>query len=150
MPGTIVAAYVHFLSIVTLGGILMAELVLYRPDITAGQARRLQRLDLHYLLAAVVALGSGLARALWFGKPTSFYVDNPVFWVKMGMFIAIALLSIPPTIHFLSWTPQLKEGHPPEIAARQYHHIKAHLILETVLLLLMPLPAVLMARGVGT
>jgi len=68
----------------------------------------------------------------------------------MGMFIAIALLSIPPTIHFLSWTPQLKEGHPPEIAARQYHHIKAHLILETVLLLLMPLPAVLMARGVGT
>ena len=147
--GTVIAAYVHFASIIALGGILMAELVLYRQDITLGQARLLQRLDLHYLLAAMLALGSGLARVLWFEKSTSYYLDNPVFWVKMGVFLIIALLSVIPTVHYLRWSPRLKQGHKPEIADKQFKTIKRYLIVELALLMVMPLLAVLMARGIG-
>lgn len=143
------AAYVHFASILLLAGILTAELVLYRQDLTAAQARLLQQVDLFYLLAALLALGSGLARLLWYAKEPSVYLDNPVFWVKMGLFLAVALASVVPTIHFLRWSPRLKQGHRPEISDRQYRHIRAHLWAEGVLLLAMPLMAVLMARGIG-
>ena len=149
MLGPVIAAYIHFASIIALGGILMAELVLYRQDITLGQARLLQRLDLHYLLAAVLVLGSGVARVLWFAKETSFYLDNPVFWAKMAVFLVIALISVAPTIHYLRWSPRLKQGHRPEISDKQYSRIKRYLVVELVLLLLMPLLAVLMARGIG-
>ena len=149
MLGQVIAAYVHFASIIALGGILMAELVLYRQDITLGQARLLQRLDLHYLLAAMLALASGLARLLWFEKNTSYYLDNPVFWVKMGLFVVIALVSVIPTVHYLRWSPRLKQGHKPEISDRQYKTIKRYLVMELALLMLMPLMAVLMARGIG-
>jgi putative membrane protein len=149
MLGNVIAAYVHFLAIITLGGILMAELVLYRQDITLNQARLLQRLDLHYLFAAILALGSGVARVLWFAKGPSFYLDNPVFWVKMGLFMAIALISVLPTVHYLRWSPRLKQGHRPEISDLQYRRIKRYLVAELVLLMLMPLSAVLMVRGIG-
>ena len=149
MTGQVISAYLHFASILALGGILMAEWVLYRQDMTLGQARLLQRLDLHYLFAAMVALGSGLARVVWYGKGTSYYLDNTVFWVKMGLFVAIALLSVAPTIHYLRWTPRLKQGHPPEISDRQFRTYRRYLVAEAVLLILMPLAAVLMARGIG-
>jgi putative membrane protein len=143
------AAYVHFISILLIAGILMAELVLYRQDMTIGQARLLQKLDLYYLLAAILVLGTGMARVLWYAKPTTYYLDNPVFWIKIGLFLAVALASVVPTIHYLRWTPRLRQGHKPEISDRQYRHVRAHLWVEVVLLALIPLMAVLMSRGIG-
>jgi putative membrane protein len=143
------AAYAHFAGILLLAGILTAELALYRQDLTAAQARLLLRLDLVYLFAALLVLGSGLARLLWYAKEPSAYLDNPVFWVKMGLFLAVALASVVPTIHFLRWSPRLKQGHRPEISDKQCRHIRAHLWAEWMLLLLIPLTAVLMARGIG-
>jgi putative membrane protein len=85
---------------------------------------------------------------VWYGKGTSYYLDNTVFWVKMGLFVAIALLSVAPTIHYLRWTPRLKQGHTPEISDRQFRTYRRYLVAEAVLLILMPLAAVLMARGI--
>jgi putative membrane protein len=143
------AAYAHFASILLTVGFLVAELVLYRQDLTSGQARLLQKLDLFYLFAALAALGSGLARLLGYAKNPSYYLDNPVFWIKMGLFLTVALVSVVPTIHFLRWTPRLAQGHRPEIADGQFRHVRGHLWLELVLLLSIPLTAVLMARGIG-
>lgn len=143
------AAYAHFISILLIAGILMAELALYRQDLTAGQARLLQRLDLYYLIAAVLVLGTGMARLLWYAKGPAYYLDNPVFWIKMGLFLAVALASVVPTIHYLRWTPRLKQGHRPEIPDKQFRHVRLHLWVELVLVALIPLTAVLMARGIG-
>jgi putative membrane protein len=143
------AAYAHFIGILLIAGILAAELALYRQDLTAGQARLLQRLDLYYLLAALLVLATGMTRLLWYAKDPQYYLDNPVFWIKMGLFLAVALASVVPTIHYLRWSPRLKQGHRPEITDRQYRHVRAHLWAEVVLVALIPLMAVLMARGIG-
>ena len=143
------AAYAHYVSILLIAGILAAELALYRQDLTAGQARLLQRLDLYYLLAALLVLATGMTRLLWYTKEPAYYLDNPVFWIKMGLFLAVALASVVPKIHYLRWSPRLKQGHRPEITARQYRVIRAHLWAEVVMLALIPLMAVWMARGIG-
>jgi putative membrane protein len=127
----------------------MAELVLYRQDLTVGQARLLQKLDLYYLIVAVLVLGTGMARLLWYAKEPAFYLDNPVFWIKMGLFVAVALASVVPTIHYLRWSPRLRQGHRPEISDKQFRHVRAHLWSEVLLVALIPLMAVMMARGIG-
>ena len=136
-------AYLHYLSILLVAGTLTGELLLCRPGIDAAGARRLSRLDIAFFVSALVALGSGLLR-LFLVKGAGFYWPNPVFWTKMALYVAIALLSIRPTLAFMRWSRGT--GAPPAAevaAARRFIHI------ELTLLALMPLAAVLMARGIG-
>ena len=37
-------------------------------------------------------------------KGYQYYLGNPWFWAKMGSFVAIGLLSIPPTLRFIAWS----------------------------------------------
>jgi len=66
----------------------------------------------------------------------------------MALYVVIAILSIKPTVAFLRWRRRLADSGampaPAEVAgARRLIH------LEVALLTLMPLMAVLMARGIG-
>lgn len=90
---------------------------------------------------------AGLARLAWGSKGWAFYVDNPLFWVKLGLFGLfglIGLLSITPTLRILGWR---REGRVPDAAAQRTvrRWMGAQLLLIPALLLLAPL----MARGVG-
>lgn len=141
-------AYLHYLAIVLIAGFLAAEMVVCRPTLHAEQVRLLPRLDVIFFGGALLALATGLLRLFYYAKGVAFYVSNPFFGVKMALYVAIALLSIKPTATFLRWRRRLAESGalPPaaEIAAaRRLIHI------EVALLALMPLMAVLMARGIG-
>ena len=141
-------AYLHYLSIIFTGGFLIAELVACRAGMTAEQARRLPSIDLVFFVSALAALATGLLRLFFYAKGVAFYTGNPAFWAKMALYVIIAALSIKPTRTFARWKrAAATSGSAPagdEIAvARQLIHI------ELGLLALMPLMAVLMARGIG-
>lgn len=147
MNGEVVAAYAHFTGILALGAVLFAEwLLLAQPG--SRYLRRIALLDLAYLLLAVVVLTSGIARLLWFGKGAAFYLHNPVFWIKLSLFAAIGLISIPPTRCFLRWRRASAEPtyspHPGEVI-----YARRFVLAELLLLVLIPLTAVLAARGIG-
>ena len=137
-------AYLHYLSIILLAGFLVGELVMCRAGMTTEQARRLAGIDAVFFASALAALATGLLRLFLYAKGVSFYTGNPTFWVKMALYVIIAVISITPT----RWKRAAAErGAAPagdEIAAaRRLIHI------ELGLLALMPLMAVLMARGIG-
>lgn len=140
-------AYLHYLSIICTSGFLVGELATCRAGITPEQARRLASIDMAFFVSALGALATGLLRLFFYGKGVGFYTGNPAFWAKMALYVTIALLSIKPTLTFLHWKRTAATGAVPvgdEIAdARRFIHI------ELVLLALMPLMAVLMARGIG-
>ena len=141
-------AYLHYLSIILLAGFLVGELVMCRAGMTSEQARRLAGIDAVFFAAALAALATGLLRLFFYAKGVGFYTGNPVFWAKMGLYVIIAGISIRPTRTFLRWKrAAAKRGAVPagdEIAAaRRLIHV------ELGLLALMPLMAVLMARGIG-
>src|SRR5271165_1196786 len=94
-------AWLHFLCIFTLVGALVAELVLYRREMSLARLTQLQRIDSLYGVSAGLVVVSGVLRMTLGLRGASFYLHNPIFWTKMGFFVAIALLSIPPTIHYL-------------------------------------------------
>src|SRR5256714_11829467 len=139
-------AYLHYLAIILIAGFLVAELVVCRPSLEAEQVRLLPRLDIVFFAAALLALATGLLRLFFYAKGLGFYLLNPFFVAKMLLYIAIATLSIKPTTSFIRWRRRLAAScqlpPTPEIAtARRLLH------LEVALLALIPLMALLLARG---
>ena len=141
-------AYLHYLSIILLGAFLTAELAVCRPPIGAAQVRQLPKLDIVFFGAAMLALATGLLRLFFYAKGLAFYLPNPTFIAKMALYVAIALISIVPTRRFIGWRRALDAGgSAPDADA--VSRVRRLLHLELALLALMPLLAVLMARGIG-
>jgi putative membrane protein len=144
-----VVTYLLYLSMIFIGAFLTVELVLCRPGLSAAHVRLLPRLDVGYFTAALIALASGLLRVFVYAKGWPFYASSPVFWVKMALYLAVALVSITPTIAFIRWSRVLGSGAAPLPAADDIARVRRLVHLELGLLALIPLMAVLMARGIG-
>ena len=143
-------AYVHHIAAFALVAILFVEMALCKPGMSPGQVRTLTRYDGMYGFFAAVLLVVGTMRVFWGIKGAQFYAHNPAFHVKIGLFILIGLLSVPPTLRYFRWRSALKVDpqftpRADEIkATRRFIHLQAGLIV------FLPLLAVLMARGIGT
>jgi putative membrane protein len=142
-------AYLHFLFLFILVATLVMEWMLYAPQMSNRNAMRLMRIDAVYGASALVVVGSGFARAIWFGKGAGFYFENPIFWAKVAVFIIWAGISIPPTVHYLSWMKAVKQGQDITVDPKKFKTIRKCLKAQMHLLPIVPLLAVLMARGFG-
>ena len=142
-------AYFHYSAIFLLFAFLTAEAMVLRNPLDANAVRLLARVDLWYFAAATLALVSGLMRLFWGAKGVGFYSANPLFHVKVALFIAIGLLSVAPTMQFFRWAGKIKadaQFTPPEMERRRARRL---VMMEIHLAALLPLFAVLMARGIG-
>jgi putative membrane protein len=142
-------AYLHFLSAFLLTAFLVTEFFLCRPGLPPAQVKTLARVDLYYLIAAVAVLLSGVLRVFAVGKDAAFYLSNPVFYIKLALFLAVGLVSIPPTLQFIRWQRALKAGEERIPREGDIGSARRYIALELVLLAFIPLAAVLMARGIG-
>jgi len=143
-------AFLHFLAVF---GIFAAVVLQWRtmsPAPTLAEARRIQTSDRVYGIFAVVVLVVGFLRVYRFEKGKAFYAANPFFQAKLMLFLGVGLLSIYPTIRFLKWRAQTRQGLAPLLAANEYRVIMSLLRIEVLLLLATALCASLMARGVGS
>ncbi|WP_139133833.1 DUF2214 family protein, partial [Pseudomonas sp. 21C1] len=61
----------------------------------------------------------------------------------------VGLISVVPTWVYLSWRNDLKAGRMPNISAGQARLVTTVIRLELALLLVIPLLATMMARGIG-
>ncbi len=144
-----IMAFLHHLAAFTLVGVVIYEHTAFRKDLTLAEARRLQRMDLIYGISAGVLLIVGLLRVFYFEKGTAFYAQNWFFWTKMIGFALAALLSIYPTIRFVSWNKSFANNRAPVISDQEFSRIKMILRLELLGIVIIILSAALMARGVG-
>jgi putative membrane protein len=142
-------AFVHHLAAFTLVGALAVEVVLFKPPLTAAQALKIQRTDLIFGGAATVLLVVGLLRVFYFEKGAAYYFSNAFFLTKLTLFIIAALISIYPTVMFLSWSKALKDGGTPEMSTAQIRRARMCLMLELTAIVVIVLCAPLIARGFG-
>ncbi len=143
------AAYLHFFSIMLLAALLVTQFTLCSKNLQPPHVQTLARIDLGYLAAAALALATGLARLFVAGKGASFYLMNPVFYIKMALFLAVGLVSIVPTLQFIRWNRALKAGEGRVLRDPEIRTTRHYIALELLLLACIPLAAVLMARGIG-
>jgi len=143
-------AFLHHLAAFALVAALAIEFVLMRGELTVGSARRLQLTDMVFGISAAVVLLVGLLRVFYFEKGAGYYFHSWPFLGKLALFLAVGLLSIVPTLEFLSWSKALKQGQAPRLDDARRRRLRAVMHWELMGIVLIILCAALMARGIGT
>ncbi|MGX8011993.1 DUF2214 family protein [Mesorhizobium sp. ORM8.1] len=142
-------AIAHHLLVFSLAGIIGAEFVLIRGDLPAATLKRLAGIDRHYGIIATLIVVIGICRVFFGLKGWEFYVYNWVFWAKMVAFIIVGLLSIIPTVRFVSWNRQASGNPSFSVPAGELASVKSYIRAEGAIFLLIPVFAAAMARGYG-
>ena len=142
-------AYLHFAAILTLVVFMTSRAALCRTEwFNAAVVRRLRRVDLIYQGAMAFVLVTGLARMAWGVKGLAWYAGQPLLWAKIALFTAIWLISLKATTRFVRWDRALAAGAGLP-ASSAIDATRRWVMIEAHLLLLLPLAAVFVARGMG-
>lgn len=142
-------AIAHHVAVFSLVAVLAAEWALVRRGMAAADIRRLGRVDRAYGGVAAAVIIAGVARVIWGAKPAEFYLESTTFWLKMAAFVAVALLSVMPTIRYMGWLRAL-DADPSALPSDQAVRGVSRMInLQLAVFVLIPTFAVLMARGIG-
>jgi putative membrane protein len=144
-----IMAFLHHLAAFALTAAIVYEHTTFRKDLSLADARRIQRMDIVYGVSAGVLVIVGLLRVFYFEKGANFYAQNWFFWTKMLGFALAALLSIYPTVRFVSWRRDFAKGHAPELTGQEVARIKLILRLEVLAIAVILFSAAMMARGIG-
>jgi len=142
-------AYLHHFGIGLLIVCLAMETALVRGPLSAEAYYRLARIDAGTGFAAALILVAGIGRVMYGLKGAEFYISNHVFWTKMVLFALAGGASIPVTLQILKWRKAAivdANFQPPPAKLRL---VQRHIKIEGGLIILIPLAAVLMARGFG-
>lgn len=143
-------AYAHFVAILTLVVFITSEAALCRPEwINAAVVRRLAKVDMVYMVAAIAVLATGFARTYWGVKGFGWYWQQPLLHIKLTLFVVVGLVSIGPTRAFIRWRKALDANGalPAEAEVRK---VRRWVMIQAHLVVLIPLAATLLARGVWT
>lgn len=142
-----VLAALHIVAILTLVVFLSSQAALCRAEwLNAAVVKRLARLDAIYAASAVVLVATGLARVFWGVKGMSWYLSQPMFHFKITLVVAIAIVSIFPTIAFRRWLRKLRaDGTLPN--AREVAKVRRLVMVQAHMVPVVAVIAVFWTRG---
>ena len=142
-------AYVHYLGIILCFGSLLFERLTLKVDLNRNETIAMIIADAIYGLAGVAILVTGILRVKYFGQGGDFYTGNPVFWIKVSLYILVGILSLYPTTTYILWAIPLSKNKLPEISDNLVKRFRLIINAELVGFATIPFFATLMARGVG-
>lgn len=135
--------YLHLLAVLALAGGIIIENMAIKPQIDSEDARNLARVDAFCGLSVLLLTGIGLILWLAVGKPADFYSGNPLFHAKLGLFGLLLATAAYPALFF--FRNRRYDGDSLPVPGG----VRLCLKLEVGLLLVIPILATLMARGIG-
>lgn len=113
----------------------------------AGEARSVLIADNIWGICALVLLVTGGMRAFGgFEKGTDYYLQQPLFHLKMTLFVLILLLELAPMVTLIKWRIALARGATIDTARAKLFARISH--VEGLMMLLVVVAATGMARGV--
>lgn len=118
-----------------------------RLAVGAGEARSVLIADNLWGISALILLVTGGMRAFGgYEKGTDYYLHQPLFHLKMTVFVLILLLEVAPMVTLIKWRVALARGAAIDSGRATLFARISH--VEALLLLLMVVAATGMARGV--
>jgi putative membrane protein len=142
-------AYLHFVAIFTLFAFLTVQAVLLKQPLDERIVRLVGRMDLWYAGSAVAVLATGFLRAGLGAKGGDFYFNAWPIYVKILMFLAVGVISIYPTLAFIRWRRAYDHDRAWQVPAGEHARMRRLVMIEVHLAALIPVVAVIMARGLG-
>ena len=142
-------AYLHYLAILLLFALLSVQLVLVKRALDGATLRLLGRLDIGYFAAAFAVLITGFLRAVYGAKGADYYFNAWPVYAKIGLFLAVGIISIKPTLTFIQWRRALDHDPAWQVPGEEQRRIRRLVSIEVHLAALIPLIAVIMSRGLA-
>ncbi len=143
-------AYAHFAAILTAAVFVASQAALCRPEwINAAVLHRLVRVNLIYLVALALIVLSGAARAQWGLKGPAWTWVQPLLHLKLALTLAMLVMAAGPTRRYARWRQQL-EANGALPAEAEVRATRRSVMIASHLMLIIPLAAVLLARGLLT
>lgn len=149
MTGVLTLAWLHYLAMMFLAAALVAEHLLFTPRPALPVARKLVVVDLVYGVSLLVVLLTGIGRLFHGGKGVLFYMQSGAYHAKFTLFIVMALAWIYPAIKFFRSRRALRAGAAPSLSDGEARRVLVAIRVQLLILVLLPLLAAMMARGVG-
>jgi len=144
-----ILAYLHFTSIFVFFSFLVVETMMLRGLLDEKAVRLLGRVDIWYFGAAIAVLVTGFSRLVWGAKGPEFYLTSWPIYVKVALFLAVGMLSVSPTLRFIRWRRMFERDASWAVPEAERKHARRMVMIEVHLAALIPLFAVIMARGLG-
>tara|TARA_Y100001933_G_C18911079_1_gene526751 strand:+ start:71 stop:556 length:486 start_codon:yes stop_codon:yes gene_type:complete len=142
-------AYIHYLGIILCFGSLLYERIFLKIDLNKREVINMIIADVIYGIAGLAILITGILRGRYFGQGGEFYLNNPIFWFKVTLYIIIGLLSLYPTTTYILWAIPLSKNELPNISTNLVKRFKFIISTELIGFAVIPFFATLMARGIG-
>lgn len=141
-----ILAAVHLVGFGMALGAIFTRGRAFRNVAQEGSLRRIFAADNFWGISALVLIATGLIRAFaGFEKTAAYYLGSSVFWIKMGLLVAILLLEIGPMLALIRWRFHARSGAEVDTTpARRFALVSD---IQTVLLIGMVLAATALARG---
>lgn len=141
-------AAIHLLAFALgLWGVLVRGSAFSRLAAGTAQVRNVLVADNVWGISAIVLLITGLMRAFGgFEKGTDYYLQQPLFHLKMTLFVIILLLELMPMITLIKWRIALGRGASIDLGRAKLFARISH--MEALLMMLIVIAATGMARGV--
>ncbi|MBC2690217.1 DUF2214 family protein [Pseudomonas kielensis] len=142
-------AAVHLLAYaLALWAVLARASAFRRVTADGGGARSVLLADNVWGVSAIILLLTGVMRAFGgYEKGTDYYLHQPLFHLKMGVFILILLLEIAPMRALIKWRIALGRQAPIDVGSTALFARICH--VEALLIVLMVVAATGMARAVA-
>ncbi len=144
-----ILAYLHFTAIFLLFAFLTTQVVLMRAPLDGRSIRLLGRIDIGYAVSAGLTLLTGMLRLGFGAKGGDFHLNAWPVYVKVGLFLAVGLISVKPTLEFLKWRRALDHDSAWQLPPAEQAAMRRIVMIEVHLASLIPVFAVMMARGLG-
>ena len=145
----LIFSYIHILAMMVMAASLAVEIMLLASHDGSNTAEDLTRADFAYFLAAGMAVLSGAVKLFMSSKGMMYYFGNPVFLVKILLFFAAAGLSMIPSRRYAHWRSRMHMDLGYRIPAPEARSTLRLTVVELAIILILPLLAVMMSRGVG-
>ena len=142
-------AYVHYLGIILCFGALIFERIILKQNLSKNETISIIIADIIYGIAGLAILITGILRVKYYGQGGEFYTGNPIFWIKVSLYILVGLISLYPTITYILWAIPLSRNKLPVISENLVKRFKLLITTELIGFVVIPFFATLMARGIG-
>lgn len=148
MAVRLLLAVFHLLGLGIGLGAVWARFRALRGTLDPDALRRAVYADTLWGIAALLWLSTGLIRLFGqYEKSLTYYVDNHLFWTKMGLFTLIFVLEITAIATFTRWRRALRTGE--TMDTRAASRIARVSVIQAAVVVLIVACATAMARGLG-
>ena len=149
METDLILAILHHLLAFGLFGVFLALFAMVRPGLSGAALHRVAIIDRFQGAFAGLLIVVGVLRVLYGLKGPDFYLSSWTFWAKMAAFMTVGLLSALPTIRIIGWHKAAKADPAYVVPDGAIAGVRIWLNLQLLFILLIPVFAAMMARGIG-